>query len=121
MLWQPYEINAGILPVFFYYLPIVTSKLVIGCQNSKWPSSALDPRWRQLSELNVSQDSFRIPILKEFWMVFKHSPLKQTALLMDTKEVLVTQMCPTLFDPMDYSLPGSSGHGILQASTVVGT
>ena len=40
---------------------------------------------------------------------------------MDTKEVLVTQMCPTLFDPMDYSLPGSSGHGILQASTVVGT
>ena len=121
LLWQPYEINAGILPVFFYYLPIVTSKLVIGCQNSKRPSSALDPCWRQLSELNVSQDSFRIPILKEFWTVIKHSPLKQTALLTDTKEVLVTQMCPTLFDPMDYSLPGSSGHGILQASTVVGT
>ena len=28
---------------------------------------------------------------------------------------LVTQLCPTLFDPMDYSLPGSSVHGILQA------
>ena len=27
----------------------------------------------------------------------------------------VTQSCPTLWDPMDYSLPGSSLHGILQA------
>ena len=121
LLWQPYEINAGILSVFFYYLSIATSKLVIGCQNSKWPSSALDPHWRQLSELNVSQGSFGIPVLKEFWMVFKHCLLKQTALLMDTKEVLVTQMCLTLCNPMDYSPPGSSGHGILQASTGVGT
>ena len=102
LLWQPYEINAGILSVFFNYLSIATSKLVTGCQNSKWPSSALDPRWRQLSELNVSQGSFGIPILKEFWMVFKHCLLKQTALLMDTKEGLVTQMCPTLCNPMDY-------------------
>ena len=28
--------------------------------------------------------------------------------------VLITQSCPTLCDPMDYSLPGSSVHGILQ-------
>ena len=27
----------------------------------------------------------------------------------------VAQSCPTLCDPMDYSLPGSSAHGILQA------
>ena len=27
----------------------------------------------------------------------------------------VAQLCPTLFDPMDYSLPGSSVHGIFQA------
>jgi len=26
----------------------------------------------------------------------------------------VAQSCPTLFDPMDCSLPGSSVHGILQ-------
>ena len=25
-----------------------------------------------------------------------------------------TQLCPTLWDPTDGSLPGSSGHGILQ-------
>ena len=27
----------------------------------------------------------------------------------------VTESCPTLSDPMDYSLPGSSVHGIFQA------
>ena len=30
-------------------------------------------------------------------------------------KVKVTQSCPTLYDPMDYGLPGSSVHGILQA------
>ena len=27
----------------------------------------------------------------------------------------VAQLCPTLSNPMDYSLPGSSAHGIFQA------
>ena len=30
-------------------------------------------------------------------------------------ECEVAQSCPTLCDPMDCSLPGSSGHGIFQA------
>ena len=30
-------------------------------------------------------------------------------------KVKVAQSCPSLCDPMDYSLPGSSVHGILQA------
>ena len=30
-------------------------------------------------------------------------------------KVSVTQSCPTLYDPMDWSPPGSSVHGILQA------
>ena len=30
-------------------------------------------------------------------------------------ERLVTQLCQTLCDPMDYTPPGSSVHGILQA------
>ena len=33
-------------------------------------------------------------------------------------KVLIVQLCPTLCDPMDCSLPGSSGHGILQARTL---
>jgi len=32
----------------------------------------------------------------------------------------VAQACPTLSDPMDYSLPGSSIHGILQAKVLEG-
>ena len=32
--------------------------------------------------------------------------------------VLVAQSCPTLYDPMDCSSPGSSVHGILQARIV---
>ena len=31
------------------------------------------------------------------------------------KESEVTQLCPTLCDPMDYSLPGASVYGIFQA------
>ena len=30
-------------------------------------------------------------------------------------KVLVAQLCPTVCDPMDFSLPGSSVHGTLQA------
>ena len=30
-------------------------------------------------------------------------------------KALVTQLCPTLWDPIDCSPPGSSVHGILQA------
>ena len=30
-------------------------------------------------------------------------------------EIEVAQSCPTLSNPMDYSLPGSSIHGIFQA------
>ena len=33
--------------------------------------------------------------------------------------VLITQLCPTLCDPMDCSLPGSSVHGISQARILV--
>ena len=34
--------------------------------------------------------------------------------------VLVAQSCPTLCDPMDWRLAGSSVHGILQARTLEG-
>ena len=35
--------------------------------------------------------------------------------LLSKVKVLVTQLCPSMCDPMDYSPPGSSVHGILQA------
>ena len=36
-------------------------------------------------------------------------------ILKESMKVKVAQLCPTLCDPMDYSLPASSVHGILQA------
>ena len=36
-------------------------------------------------------------------------------ILLKKVKMLVTQSCPTLCDPMDCNLPGSSVHGILQA------
>ena len=36
-------------------------------------------------------------------------------LMKKKSNVLVTQLCPALCDPMDCSLPGSSVHGISQA------
>ena len=40
---------------------------------------------------------------------------KHSILLVCCCGCLVAESSPTLFDPMDYSLPGSSDHGILQA------
>ena len=41
--------------------------------------------------------------------------LYSVVLVSAMKESEVTQLCPTLCDPMDCSLPGSSVHGIFQA------
>ena len=41
-------------------------------------------------------------------------PLSQPG-KMKSSEVLVTQLCPTPWDSMEYSQPGFSLHGILQA------
>ena len=46
------------------------------------------------------------------------APETITTLLIGCVCVLVTQLCPTLCDPMDCSPPDSSVHGILQARTL---
>ena len=47
------------------------------------------------------------------WNLIVSTEKHQPFLLKKVSEV--TQSCPTLCDPMDYSLPGSSVHGIFQA------
>ena len=44
-----------------------------------------------------------------------HYLLKHNFFSKITLKVKVAQACPTLWDPMDFNLPGSSVHGILQA------
>ena len=52
---------------------------------------------------------------KNFLFLMKlHVKLLYIIVCMKVK-VLVTQSCPNLCNPMDYSQPGSSVHGILQA------
>ena len=65
--------------------------------------------------------------IKDFWVrgrLFTHSSWCWKDFIMisllclsceNGVKVLVSYTCPTLSDPMDCSLPGSSAHGILQA------
>ena len=39
-------------------------------------------------------------------------------ILIHSMHAKLLQSCPTLYDPMDCSLPGSAVHGILQATTL---
>ena len=48
--------------------------------------------------------------ISEYWLGIQALSLKTHEV-----QVKIAQSCPTLCDPMDYSLPGSSVHGILQA------
>ena len=45
----------------------------------------------------------------------KKAALQRTAIRRWQQRVLGAQSCPTLYDPVDLSPPGSSVHGILQA------
>ena len=49
---------------------------------------------------------------KSFWVQVSFLKKKNEGL---RAQVLVTQLCPTLCNPVDCSPPGSSVHGILQA------
>ena len=53
--------------------------------------------------------------VSKFLLFFKKKRIQSYRI---KEKVLVTQSCPTLFDPMDYSLPGSAVHGILLARIV---
>ena len=49
------------------------------------------------------------PFRKIVWRFFKKLKVEQPCM-----HAKLLQWCPTLRDPMDHSLPGSSAHGILQ-------
>ena len=54
--------------------------------------------------------------LSKVWWASSFFVTKETFLIpRSMKKVLISQLCPTIWGPMDYSSPGSSVHGILQA------
>ena len=57
---------------------------------------------------------FLLSLLSVVLIVF-HIPLYSPTSLLVWKSWCAAQSCPTLYDPMNCSLPGSSVHGILQA------
>ena len=61
----------------------------------------------KINKQNVLWEFPALPEIKETFIYF--------AIIYDESESEVVQSCPTLCDPMDCSLPGSSLHGIFQA------
>ena len=86
--------------------------LTIACQA---PLSTRVPRQKDWSglpfpssgDLSQPRDRTHISCIGR-WILY-HGPLESES------ESELTQSCPTLFDPMNCSLPGSSVNGILQA------
>ena len=77
---------------------------------------------KKLQTINLGQDVEKENPLHGLWECKLIYPLWRTVWRFLNKlgitlpcVCLVTQSCPTLCDPMDCSLPGSSVHGILQA------
>ena len=84
-----------------------SSGLKVCCQVASVVSDSVQPHGLQPTRLLCPWDS-----------PGKHTGVGCHFLLQCMKvesEREVTQLCPTLSDPMDYSLPGSSIHGIFQA------
>ena len=65
--------------------------------------------------INISQYSFAVwhKMLSLNKFCIRRSHIRKN--LVHDKKKMVGQFCPTLFNPMDCSPPGSSVHGILQA------
>ena len=67
----------------------------------------------------VSQSQTRLKRLSSSRLVIAFLPSSRCLLILWLICLLVTQSCPTLCNPMDCSLPGSSAHGIFQTRILV--
>ena len=64
----------------------------------------------------TSLEAPRVPSFRDFKLSFSLQAWLINSLAIDKEsENEVTQSCPTLCDPIDYSLSGSSIHGVFQA------
>ena len=67
-----------------------------------------------LSETPGKPGVYKVPL--NSGVIRSHCSCKSHQCVSESEsESEVTQLCPTLWDPVDYGLPGSSIHGILQA------
>ena len=92
----------------------VSGFILLGCPHSLVLMTALSFR----KPLFPQGSLYIIPILSILVLILPHHPsLVFSRWPGQVREGIITfiQSCPTLCDPMDCSLPGSSLHGILQA------
>ena len=80
------------------------------------------PLWRKTKERTRGDTKFASFVLPESLSyspetttIYCQSAIPQYKINVKVKESEVAQSCPTLCDPMDCSLPGSSAHGIFKA------
>ena len=91
----------------------VFSHINSGCSLFQWqPWPCLNAPW-----LEKRNDTKELGALWVTTMLLSHASPSDISFFWTYEKVkmLVAQSCPTLCNPMDYSPPGSSVHGILQA------
>ena len=76
--------------------------------------------WKMVKRVKIEEnEAIYFQCIKSFLCILSLWSFGSLCLFLITyvllSEVLVAQLCPTLCDPMDCGLPGSSDHGILQA------
>ena len=73
-----------------------------------------------LPNSKIEPASLMSPALASVFFTTSEAPTGEPTMCISSSSVavLVAQLCPTLCDPTNYSPPGSSVHGILQARTL---
>ena len=93
----------------YRYLYFSSSSLIFSIFNS-FSQLEFSEIWHAYEKLiSISNQTYSSPSVEQ-WII---SPVVLRWLQVKCSEV--AELCPTLWDPMDYSLPGSSVHGIFQA------
>ena len=102
-------ISTSLLPSIFPSIRVFSSELAL-C--TRWPKY-----WSLSFSNNPSNEYSGLISFRIYWFdLTVQGTLKSLLQCMKVKsESEVAQSCPTLSDPMDCSLPGSSIHGIFQA------
>ena len=114
-LEEPYlTLSLGQVKDLLYvpYCPRVTSSWLLP-QHTTLPFPSLSSKWgwRGLEEKDFTSHCFSSTI----HILHDHNGLYRVHNILKWKWSRVAQSCPTLCDPMDCNLPGSSVHGIFQA------
>ena len=118
--WCPIGLSGSVHPFHSYFF--CSSDWIILIYTSSWslsnfPSARANLLLNPYSEVFICYCTFKLHNLYLYLFVISFSDIIYVVRHYYSHEwvkALVTQSCPTLCNPLDCSLPGSSVHGILQ-------